>query len=282
MLTESFDDTSEVMAPQVWDHVHKTYFGRRWRAFDELESLVKVSPGRDISVLLVGLGLSRPNPIPCKAELPAHLDRRMSWEALELVSKLESMKRRFKFEYHVTAVEIDPRVAEAFKAQKIVTVFPLYSQDSEKEGLRRYVLDFLPGAKRVKVDAQTYPRRMRADIEAAAIKQGISEDRTGKTKLHPLYDSVFVVDVPKKYLKKVDVIVGDIKDYPSKQSSYDVIVCFLGQRKILGKEKVAVVDKLLSSLKPGGMLLTDQRISTARKDTRELEHGYRKRILCHK
>ena len=152
----------------------------------------------------------------------------MSWEALELISKLETVKTRSPgFGYHMTAVEINPRVAGVFKSQKSVTVLPFYSDEQEKAEVGKYADGFLPGADRKKIDPAQYSGQVRAELASAGIKLGLCEDRTGKTAYHPLMDSIYVVDIPSSLIQAVDVVVSDVKDYSP--APHDLVVCGLDQ-----------------------------------------------------
>ncbi|MBD3387547.1 MAG: hypothetical protein GF416_00845 [Candidatus Altiarchaeales archaeon] len=258
----------------------QTHFARRWTLFRELDKQLEQMPAVDeIHALGVGLGLSRAvqySYSPFYEQIPAHLRRPMSWEALELASCLERLRQKRTGEqdigWDVRVVEPNPRVARIFETQQVVTTLPRAFQEEDKGLLGSYTRDFIPGARRVKIDSRTeYTNTDRYEMGTVQPKYGADPGSID-------YDSIYIVHVPEYYRDRITVEVGSIQDQSIEPGSYDVVSFLMGSNEYVQRRE-DTRDRIIGGLKPGGILLTDQRLIHRQVEEGQLplEKAYRDR-----
>lgn len=222
-----------------------THFMRSYRVFNELfryfsERSDDIS---SVSGMVVGAGLSSHFFLADEPSGRPYLDRPMSFEYLELASCFERLNRlknakRGDFDWRLTVVEKDPRIADWVRRQRVVTLLPRYGFEiPPADAVRGYIEGFLPGARRRFIPKEEMSREMGSIIEVMGMK------------------GVTVAHVPSHYRERMDVIACDIQNYNSELGSQDVALCIMSGNYI--KNKKSVVEKLLCSLRPGGVLVTD-------------------------
>ena len=117
----------------------------------EEKLLQTVSEKGEINALVVVAGLNRPT----EDTTPVFLGRPMIWEPLELASCLEKVKRdnahiNSGFDWRVHVMEQNTEAADILRTQKVVTIIPpKHLKKGEEQEVRKYMEDFLPGAKRI-------------------------------------------------------------------------------------------------------------------------------------
>jgi hypothetical protein len=226
-----------------------TGFMRHWRLFDELESwLAKYSRGREhVSALVVGVGLERP--LTGLDGRRPHLMRPMSFEPWELASVLEKSRMSTGTDWDVSCVEARAGIAQSFKSQRTVTLIPNEHISVSRRMFAKYSEGFLPGA-----------RKRQVAINEAEYGREVAE----KLRTRAGLENVTVVEIPPEIRRRVNVTVGDIAKADLGSGRFDVALCLM-YGDYISDEKEAVF-RIISSLKPQGLLFTDRKVEDSRAD----------------
>jgi SAM-dependent methyltransferase len=250
----------------IKEKTFQTRFMRYWRLFNQLEEHLPgiVPSDKPVSGLIVGAGLSAPlmgaermdmlGAMMSMYSAGPHTSRPMSWEHLELASVFERFKRNQgtgKFDWSITLVEADPSIAAVVANQRVVTVIP-YMNWKTDSGAIEYARKFMPGAGRKPIEFEDYGVDQLSMIKTHfRIPDGVAEDAMAVAG---------IVHIPRYYRRRINVESGRIEGFPVEQGSYDIILANMASPEYIDNQHV-VFGKLITGLKPGGLLITDQDIT---------------------
>lgn len=279
--------TARNSLPAGWRLEWETFFSRRWENLKSVDPYLNeiFKTRKSVSALVIGLGVSRPNPLPNPHEsTPSHLIRPQSYEMIEVASRLEVAKRLNggTVDFYMQGFDLEQRICDILNTQKVVGIVPLIRDGEESDGLKSYVNEILPGARRKRVEPSRYDEAVVKELNKVSRIKGKSRDRFKSENLKPMYDNIWIVTVPRYYRDRMHAEVADVNTTDFPPESQDVISFHLGNKKIL-RDKPAVVNKLLHALRPGGISLTDQKINTEMWDPEHIDKieihkfGYRKK-----
>jgi len=220
-----------------------TGFMRWWQVFTWLDGeLDGIARGKgEVSGLVIGAGVAKPL-LSSDEDFPAHLARPMSFEAYELASSLERLRRRRlsvrpDFDWSVRVIEKDPDVAEILRTQRSMTLVPL-TMGAPDDILEEYIHNFLTGSKKYRVPVDSY-----GDL-SELVRRRVS------------LREVTVAAIPASYRERVKVDVADAETAEIEAGAHDVILCLMGGDYI--SEKQQTVERLMKGLRSEGVLVTDQ------------------------